>query len=225
MDIFKVPTCCNCHVHGYAEIFPPHQKDQPARIKESFPGSDFITSEQKDDFEESSSKLNYFNKFISSSNFDSVGACWTKKIDLSKDLLGDKTCIRNFLASNGKKPGIETAPSRPSTSFTLPVRTRQNKKPSATSSRPFDKLPQQHAPNTRAPGYTGPLLKSRPNRAPPSRPPYRRESHIEDHTETVNSTILNRYYIAMLLTVLLEGKGFLFEKKRKERKIRDREYA
>ena len=65
----------NCHVHGYAEIFPPHQKDQPARIKESFPGSDFITSEQKDDFEESSSKLNYFNKFISSSNFDSVGAC------------------------------------------------------------------------------------------------------------------------------------------------------
>ena len=75
MDIFKVPTCCNCHVHGYAEIFPPHQKDQPARIKESFPGSDYITSEQKDDFEESSSKLNYFNKFISSSNFDSVGAC------------------------------------------------------------------------------------------------------------------------------------------------------
>ena len=79
MDIFKVPTCCNCHVHGYAEIFPPHQKDQPARIKESFPGSDFITSEQKDDFEESSSKLNYCNKFISSSNFDSAVGTWNKE--------------------------------------------------------------------------------------------------------------------------------------------------
>ena len=117
----------------------------------------------------------------------------TKKIDFSSSkFAGDKTYIYNFLVSNSKKPGsIETAPSRP-TSFTLPVRTRQNKKPSATSSRPFDKLPQQHAPNTRAPGYTGPLLKSRPNRAPSNRPPYRRESHIEDHTETVNSTILNR---------------------------------
>lgn len=198
MDIFKVPTCCNCHVHGYAEIFPPHQKDQPARIKESFPGSDFITSEQKDDFEESSSKLNYFNKFISSSNFDSV-------------------------ASNGKKPGIETAPSRPSTSFTLPVRTRQNKKPSATSSRPFDKLPQQHAPNTRAPGYTGPLLKSRPNRAPPSRPPYRRESHIEDHTETVNSTILNRYSqpydLEMDATSRLQNGGFDDEYQEPQRRV------
>lgn len=62
MDIFKVPSCCSCHVHGYADIFPPHQKDPSLRIKESFPGSDFATSDQKDDFEESP-KLNYLNKF------------------------------------------------------------------------------------------------------------------------------------------------------------------
>ncbi|XP_031775518.1 neurotrophin 1 [Apis florea] len=195
MDIFKVPTCCNCHVHGYAEIFPPHQKDPPSRIKESFPGSDFITSEQKDDFEESSSsKLNYFNKF--STNFDSV--------------------------SNSKKPAIETAPGRP-TSFTLPVRARQNKKPStSTSSRPFDKLPQQHAPNTRAPGYTGPLLKSRPNqRGAPNRPPYRRESHVEDHT--ANSTILSRYSqpydLEMDATSRLQNGGFDDEYQEPQRRV------
>ena len=62
MDIFKVPSCCSCHVHGYAEIFPPHQKDPPSRAKESFPGSDFATTDQKDDYEDSP-KLNYLNKY------------------------------------------------------------------------------------------------------------------------------------------------------------------
>lgn len=66
MDIFKVPSCCSCHVHGYADLFPPHQKDPPPKLKESFPGSDFITnSEQKEDYEDVS-KLNYLNKFASS---------------------------------------------------------------------------------------------------------------------------------------------------------------
>lgn len=66
MDIFKVPSCCSCHVHGYAEIFPPHQKDPPSKMKESFPGSEFATtSDQKDDFEEVS-KINYLNKFAAS---------------------------------------------------------------------------------------------------------------------------------------------------------------
>lgn len=72
MDIFKVPSCCSCHVHGYADIFPPHQKDPPSKNKETFPGSDFITtSEQKEDYEDVS-KLNYLNKF--SSTYDtSIG--------------------------------------------------------------------------------------------------------------------------------------------------------
>ncbi|CAL7951869.1 unnamed protein product [Xylocopa violacea] len=163
MDIFKVPSCCSCHVHGYADIFPPHQNDPPPRVKESFPGSDFVTNDQKDEFEDSP-KLNYLNKF--GNGFDT-----------------------NY-GSNNKKPVVEIAPSRPT--FTLPVRTRP-KKPSIASARPFDKLPQQHAPNTRAPGYTGPLLKgSRPTRN--NRPLYRRESssYIEEQPETANSTILNR---------------------------------
>ncbi|XP_050588984.1 neurotrophin 1 isoform X1 [Bombus affinis] len=192
MDIFKVPSCCSCHVHGYADIFPPHQKDPSLRIKESFPGSDFATSDQKDDFEESP-KLNYLNKFP----FDSS------------------------LGSSNKKPTVETTPSRPP--FILPVRTR-SKKPSSTSSRPFDKLPQQHAPNTRAPGYTGPLLKgSRPSR--PNRPPYRREStsHVEEQTETVNSTILNRYSqpydLQMDATSRLQNGGFDDEYQEPQRRI------
>ncbi|XP_078050798.1 neurotrophin 1 [Augochlora pura] len=167
MDIFKVPSCCSCHVHGYADLFPPHQKDPPPKLKESFPGSDFITnSEQKDDYEDIS-KLNYLNKFASS--FDTS------------------------LGASNKKP-VETAPSR--TSISLPVRPRP-KKPSSSSSRPFDnKLPQQHAPNTRAPGYTGPLSKGpRPSR--PNRPPYRRESTLhaeESNTEPAsNSSIGNRF--------------------------------
>lgn len=44
MDIFKVPTCCSCHIHGYSDIFPPHQKDPPPKFKESFPGADFISN-------------------------------------------------------------------------------------------------------------------------------------------------------------------------------------
>ncbi|XP_076643607.1 neurotrophin 1 [Halictus rubicundus] len=167
MDIFKVPSCCSCHVHGYADLFPPHQKDPASKIKESFPGSDFITtSDQKEDYEDGS-KLNYLNKFASSFDTSLVG-------------------------SSNKKPVVE--PSR--TSISLPVRPRP-KKPSSSGSRPFDnKLPQQHAPNTRAPGYIpGPLLKgSRPSR--PSRPPFRREStsHAEENTEPAsNSSIGNRF--------------------------------
>ncbi|XP_031841326.1 neurotrophin 1 [Nomia melanderi] len=167
MDIFKVPSCCSCHVHGYSDIFPPHQKDPPPKTKEKFPGSDFITSsDQKEDYEDVS-KLNYLNKF--SAAYDTS------------------------IGSSNKKPSIEPTPSRPS--ITLPIRPRL-KKPSPSSSRPFDnKLPQQHAPNTRAPGYTGPLLKGpRPNR--PSRPPYRREStsHADEQTESLNnSSIVNRF--------------------------------
>lgn len=49
MDIFKIPTCCSCHVHGYAELFPPHQNDPPPKITENFPGVAFSTLGQKDE--------------------------------------------------------------------------------------------------------------------------------------------------------------------------------
>nr|XP_033335470.1 neurotrophin 1-like [Megalopta genalis] len=167
MDIFKVPSCCSCHVHGYADLFPPLQKDPSPKLKESFPGSDFMTnSEQKEDYEDVS-KLSYLNKFASS--FDTS------------------------LGGSNKKP-LEIQPSR--TSVSLPVRPRP-KKPSSSGSRPFDnKLPQQHAPNTRAPGYTGPLSKGpRPSR--PSRPPFRREStlHVEESNAEPagNSSLGNRF--------------------------------
>ncbi|XP_053970288.1 neurotrophin 1 [Hylaeus volcanicus] len=196
MDIFKVPSCCSCHVHGYSEIFPPHHTDPPPKKKESFPGSDFATTnDEKDDFEEVT-KLNYLNKF--SSSFDSI------------------------LGSSNKKPTVDATPSRPT--FTLPVRTR-SKKPSSSNSRPFDKLPQQHAPNTRAPGYTGPLLKgSRPGR--PSRPPYRRESssHVEEQTEpATNSSIGNRYSqpydLDMDASSRLQNSGFYDEYQEPQRRI------
>lgn len=188
MDIFKVPTCCSCHVHGYADIFPPHQSDPPPRIKESFPGSDFATTnDQKDDFEDVS-KLNYLNKYVA--GFDSaLGTVHQNRLTSNRNT--DYNNFYNIVGSSNKKPLSEISPSRPT--FTLPVRTRPKKQPSSSNSRPFDKLPQQHAPNTRAPGYTGPLLKgSRPSR--PSRPPFRREStsHIEENTESLNSTALNR---------------------------------
>ncbi|XP_033335470.2 neurotrophin 1 [Megalopta genalis] len=167
MDIFKVPSCCSCHVHGYADLFPPLQKDPSPKLKESFPGSDFMTnSEQKEDYEDVS-KLSYLNKFASS--FDTS------------------------LGGSNKKP-LEIQPSR--TSVSLPVRPRP-KKPSSSGSRPFDnKLPQQHAPNTRAPGYTGPLSKGpRPSR--PNRPPFRREStlHVEESNAEPagNSSLGNRF--------------------------------
>ncbi|XP_076686553.1 neurotrophin 1 isoform X2 [Andrena cerasifolii] len=196
MDIFKVPSCCSCHVHGYAEIFPPHQKDPPSKMKESFPGSEFATtSDQKDDFEEVS-KINYLNKFAAS--------------------------LDSTLGSSNKKPVVEATPSRPT--FTLPIRPRP-KKPSSSNSRPFDKLPQQHAPNTRAPGYTGPLLKgSRPTR--PSRPPYRREStsHADEHADTANnSSVGNRYSqpydLEMDASSRLQNGGFDDEYQEPQRRI------
>ncbi|KAM0731327.1 Neurotrophin 1 [Formica fusca] len=164
MDIFKVPTCCSCHVHGYSEIFPPHQTDPPTKTKETFPGADFVTvNDPKDDFQ---NNLNHISKYTSTSSYDS-----------------------NHVSSN-KKPVLDVSvTSRPT--FTISNRNRP-KKP-ASIPRPYDKLPQQHAPNTRAPGYKGPLTKIRTNR--PNRPPFRRESTShEDYMESSrNSSAINRY--------------------------------
>lgn len=68
MDIFKVPTCCSCHVHGYAEVFPPYQKEPPKKSEEPFPGVDFVTTnDHKDELQDY--RPGSLNKFISS--FDS----------------------------------------------------------------------------------------------------------------------------------------------------------
>lgn len=96
----------------------------------------------------------------------------------------------SFSVPSNKNPVLDVqVTSRPA--LTLPSRNRP-KKP-APIPRPYDKLPQQHAPNTRAPGYKGPLTKiSRPNR--PNRPPFRRESTShDDYTETSpNNSTINR---------------------------------
>ncbi|XP_029168028.1 neurotrophin 1-like isoform X2 [Nylanderia fulva] len=167
MDIFKVPTCCSCHVHGYSEIFPPHQKDPPTKPKETFPGADFVTiNDPKEDFQ---GNLNHISsKYSPTSSYDS-----------------------NHVPTN-KKAVLDTVSATNRPTFTLPNRNRP-KKPSPIP-RPYDKLPQQHAPNTRAPGYKGPLTKvGRPNR--PNRPPFRRESiSHEDYAESSrNSSVINRY--------------------------------
>lgn len=192
MDIFKVPTCCSCHVHGYSEIFPPHHKDPPTKPKETFPGADFATNDHKDDFQDlGKPALNHINKYSPTVNFDSsLGNAPHHSTSLERSERPQLTRFFSVAVSSNKKPVLDISPSRPS--FTLPGRTR-TKKPSSVP-RPYDKLPQQHAPNTRAPGYKGPLTKgNRPNRL--SRPPFRREStsHVEDYTETPsNSSIKNR---------------------------------
>ncbi|XP_068082927.1 uncharacterized protein NT1 [Anabrus simplex] len=49
MDIFKVPTCCSCHVQGYAFNFPPRNPTPPesSAKREEFPGVDFATSDDR----------------------------------------------------------------------------------------------------------------------------------------------------------------------------------
>lgn len=195
MDIFKVPTCCSCHVHGYSELFPPHQKDPPTKPKETFPGVDFAaTNDHKDEFQDLSRPgLNRLNKYTSSSNFESdLSTLLQNYPSSSTSSSNELTEYISFPSiSSNKKPVLDVSSSRPS--FTLPGRTR-TKKPSSML-RPFEKLPQQHAPNTRAPGYKGPLTKgNRPNRL--NRPPFRRDSASdlgEYRGETFsNSSVINR---------------------------------
>ncbi|KAL0099060.1 hypothetical protein PUN28_020245 [Cardiocondyla obscurior] len=195
MDIFKVPTCCSCHVHGYAEIFPPHQKDPPTKPKETFPGADFATiNDQKDEFQDLNKPvvLNHITKYTPALNYDSIHGTLLQNYSPSSTALNDLSEYSFPAASSNKKPVLEVSPTSSRPSFSLPNRNRP-KKP-APIPRPYDKLPQQHAPNTRAPGYKGPLTKNgRPNRL--SRPPFRRESTAhEDYADTSrNSTANGRY--------------------------------
>ncbi|XP_008547213.1 neurotrophin 1 isoform X1 [Microplitis demolitor] len=154
IDIFKIPSCCSCHVHGYADLYPPVQKDPSLPGTEIFPGAEFSTDHSKG-FDRPSS---YLSKLPSTYDSNYVGS---KPLD----------------ASSSNHP-----------SFVLP-RPRP-KKPTTSATRPFDKLPQQHAPNTRAPGYKGPMKSSkRPGR--PNRP-FRRES--SDLEEGSSNTNLNNWF-------------------------------
>ncbi|XP_015126757.1 uncharacterized protein LOC107048206 [Diachasma alloeum] len=161
MDIFKIPSCCSCHVQGYAELYPPIQKDPRPAPEEKFPGADFATEQGEDDaFKRPTSYLTKFKP----SNLDN-----------------------NFVSSGGTKH-IADAGSSHRPSFTLPGRPNRPKKPnSSANARPYDKLPQQHAPNTRAPGYKGPVVKGMKRPGRPVRP-YRRDS-TGDEEETSPAAI------------------------------------
>ncbi|KAG7208593.1 hypothetical protein KM043_014803 [Ampulex compressa] len=166
MDIFKVPTCCSCHVHGYSDLFPPHQNDPPPKPKESFPGADFATTnDHKEELQDLGRPAGgYVNKF--NPGYDSS------------------------LVSSNKKPVLD----RPS--FPIPGRTRQKKPPPAVprpfEKLPQQHAPNTRAPGYTGPLPKG----ARPNSSRPGRPPFRREStsHFDDvYESTTNSTIGTRY--------------------------------
>ncbi|KAK0089126.1 hypothetical protein PV325_008983 [Microctonus aethiopoides] len=152
MDIFKIPSCCSCHIHGYTELYPPNQKNPKQVEDENYPGAEYTTDQGGDQsFERPSSYLT--KQRPSAANLDS----------------------NNHVGSGSKQIVDASSSNRPS--FVLPVRPSRPKKPAGSTSipRPFDKLPQQHAPNTRAPGYKGLIIKSASRPSRPNRP-YRRES-------------------------------------------------
>ncbi|CAD6216307.1 GSCOCT00004458001.2-RA-CDS [Cotesia congregata] len=161
IDIFKIPSCCSCHVHGYAELYPPLQKDPSLPGEENFPGAEFSTDHSKG-FERPSS---YLSKLPST--YDS--------------------------SYGGSKPLDASSSNHPS--FILP-RPRPKKPSSSSASRPFDKLPQQHAPNTRAPGYKGPMkVSKRPSR--PNRPFRRESTDLEESSSNTNTNTnpnLNKWF-------------------------------
>ncbi|XP_046436240.1 uncharacterized protein LOC124188019 [Neodiprion fabricii] len=168
MDIFKVPTCCSCHVLGYSDLYPPHRKNPPSKLNENFPGADFAAEDQADKYRDFSNPgSNFISKKSPSANFESSYVSGGS----NPSYVDDAASSANYNFFEKKPNPNTTPPGRPVLTPTL--RTRA-KKPSGAS-RPFDNLPQQHAPNTRAPGYTGPASKhrSRPNR------PFRRESNTQ----------------------------------------------
>ncbi|XP_048509646.1 neurotrophin 1 [Athalia rosae] len=184
MDIFKVPTCCSCHVHGYSDIYPPHRKNPPAKLKETFPGADFITEDQPDNYRDFNGKpSNFITKQSPSANFDPGFLSDSSGPPSYVDDVEDGSTKYNYF---DKKPFSESVPSRPT--HQPPSRLRPKKQPSGIS-RPFDNLPTQHAPNTRAPGYTGPKIRTRPHR------PFRRESNAQlDFSNSAETDSANSRY-------------------------------
>ncbi|KAJ8680650.1 hypothetical protein QAD02_016437 [Eretmocerus hayati] len=181
MDIFKVPTCCSCHVHGYTDLYPPHETDPPLRNQETFPGADFVT---RDHHGKGSSHGGKYGNSLDSAS-----------VNLFRDNYGSLDSEETQLqhSSSARRPSVIKPP--------------RLRKPSG-GVKPFDKLPQQHAPNTRAPGYKGPSRPHRPNR------PFRRDSGISetaDSTEVTNNSTLNRFNQAFDQDVLEPNLRFGFD--------------
>ncbi|XP_050342559.1 neurotrophin 1-like [Nymphalis io] len=51
MDIFKVPTCCSCHIEGYSVSFPPVSHRVHETSSEHFPGEDLSSEHENQAFE------------------------------------------------------------------------------------------------------------------------------------------------------------------------------
>ncbi|CAB3260830.1 unnamed protein product [Arctia plantaginis] len=51
MDIFKVPTCCSCHIEGYSVSFPPLGHRVQETSSEHFPGEDLSAEQGNHAFE------------------------------------------------------------------------------------------------------------------------------------------------------------------------------
>ncbi|XP_033228643.1 uncharacterized protein LOC117180315 isoform X2 [Belonocnema kinseyi] len=176
MDVFKVPTCCSCHVHGYAEIYPPYQKDPYSNSNETFPGVEFIIPDKKHDIDEVMKPSNYVNKYSPSSHFITSLGTHTEQLPSSFE------SENRFSHTKSNISVIDMSQNR---STNIVSRLGLNK--SASISRPYDKVPLHHAPNTRAPGYTGTFTKStHPNR--PKRPFSRDSTFDMEDVDTENDT-------------------------------------
>lgn len=164
-----MPTCCSCHVLGYTDLYPPLRKNPPSKLKENFPGADFITEDQPDNFRDLTKSSNFITKQSPSANFDSSFVNGGSSSSYNNE--AKESSNYNLFEKNTHSDS--TSLGRPL--LTPPLRTRPKKPAGGSSSRPFDTLPQQHAPNTRAPGYTGSVskIRTRLNR------PFRRESNSQ----------------------------------------------
>ncbi|XP_045520913.1 uncharacterized protein LOC123712040 isoform X2 [Pieris brassicae] len=57
MDIFKVPTCCSCHIEGYSVSFPPVGQRVHETSSEHFPGEDLSSEQGNRAFEDVQSSI------------------------------------------------------------------------------------------------------------------------------------------------------------------------
>ncbi|XP_050672930.1 neurotrophin 1 [Leptidea sinapis] len=57
MDIFKVPTCCSCHIEGYNVAFPPLGQRIQEIASEHFPGEDLSSDQGNQAFEDVQSSV------------------------------------------------------------------------------------------------------------------------------------------------------------------------
>lgn len=181
MDIFKVPSCCSCHVHGYADLYPPHQHDPPPKAVEEFPGADFAIKDQPSILERYKPNLSSGNPF--KDNY-LQGESLSSSSTLHRPSFSRPTSSNNRLHTPRPKKQSSSSTTTSSNSNSVP--------------RPFEKLlphNQHHAPNTRAPGYIGP---ARSGGRPSGRPPFRRESlstDASDYQDNFTNSTNERYFL------------------------------